>query len=341
MKISSDVLKEKLKYINFGVSKNNTDSYKYRAIRFETINGVVYCYSNDTINHVKVEIGPTDKDFAATIDFAVFSNFIKSCDGDITLDTTAKGLSVKTNVVKAKLPAYENKSGTNGIPAPIIKDCNTELSEEFRLDLIKLILDANHPVEAYQKVYFGDTMMVSDTDNVLVYEKKYFDSNIMLNLTSVELLSNLTNAKYSIETDNNISILYVEADELSARIIGGSNADGEYQYEDLDELFTVCTGDNVEIDTKVLSKAMSTSQLFKVVPELVFSKKGVHLNIDSVDFSYIISDTPCEDKKIVLDPKVSKKICTIGDTVTIYYNCDEESLIKVEHDDVREILSWR
>lgn len=341
MKIESDVLKEKLKYINFGISKNNTDAYRHRAIRFSTVNDTVYAYSFDAINNVKVEIGTTDKDFSATIDYATFANFIKSCEGEITLSTSAKSMNVQTSVLKAKLPIYPSHSKNNGIPEPVLINCDKELNNNFRLDLIKLILDENHPVDAYQKVYFGDKMMVSDTDNVLILDDKLFDTDIMLSYSSIELLNNLTDAKYSIKKDDKLSILYVTANELDAKIIISNNINGEYQYEDLLNLFSDCNGSSIDIDTKTLSKAMSTSQLFKSVPDLIFSNNGVFLNIDTADFSYRISNVSCEDKKITLEPKIAKRICSIGDTVTLYYKCEEESLLKVEHANISEILSWR
>ena len=340
MIINDKDLKEKLKYLSFGISKNNTDPSRYKAIRFETVNGVVYGYTNNGINNIKVEISSNvKKDFSAIIDYAQFSSFIKSCEGDITLETSGKFMSIKTDIVKVKLPVYPNNTKDGGVPDPTKNvNCTKTLSTTFRTDLIKLILDTSHVVEAYRKVYFGKVMMISDTDNVLIYDEQIFDKDILLNYSSIELLNNLTNITYEYIKDGSVPKLYIKSDEIEATIIIDLNDSNDYQYDDFMELFDIISTDEIEIDTKIISKAVSTSQLFKMTPILTFNKDGIFLIIESVDFSYKICDGNFKEIKFELSTELARKICSIGNTIKLYYNYSD-SLIRCDYDNIKEILS--
>lgn len=338
MKISSDILKEKLKYISFGISKNSTDPARTKAIKFLNIDHIVYAFANDGINQIKVEIGPDDSDFNAVVDYNQFNNIIKACEGEISLNIDKKGISIKTTTMKAKIPTYSaniDPSKENSVFSKNIS-MNKSLSNDLHIGLIKLIVDTTHAVEAYRKVYFGNNLMVSDTDNVLIIKEQIFDKDIMLNFSSIELLSNISEVKYTY-LEGKITKLYVSSKELEATIIIDLNEDGDFQYDDLMALFADITGSAVEINTKILSKAMSTSQLFKKDPVLVFNNTGISLNIDSVEFSYKISDTCCEDRAFILTPDVARKVVAIGDTIILYYT--NEGLIRCDSENTSEILS--
>lgn len=336
MKISSDTLKEKLKYLGFGISKNSTDPIRTKVIRFSSDGTNVYAFTNDGVNSLKVLIGQTNDDFTAMTDYAQFVNVIKSCDGDIELKADNKSISIKTSIMKAKVPVYNSATPISNPSAKNFPTPDKELTKDFRLGLIKLILNTSHVVTAYQKVYFGDNIMTSDTDNVLIVKDRIFDRDIMLNSSSIELLSNISNIKYTYLEGKTLR-LYVFSDELEAVIEVDTNDDGDFQYEDMMELFNDINGASTDIDTGVLSKAISTSQLFKKDPVAVFNATGIYLNIDSSDFSYKISDKVCEDRQFILTPSIAKKICSIGDHVTMYYT--NKDVIRCDFNDVSEILS--
>ena len=181
-------------------------------------------------------------------------------------------------------------------------------------------------------------MMISDTDNVLIYDEQIFDKDILLNYSSIELLNNLTNITYEYIKDGSVPKLYIKSDEIEATIIIDLNDSNDYQYDDFMELFDIISTDEIEIDTKIISKAVSTSQLFKMTPILTFNKDGVFLIIESVDFSYKICDGNFKEIKFELSTELARKICSIGNTIKLYYNYSD-LLIRCDYDNIKEILS--
>lgn len=343
MVIDDKILKNKLNFLKFGISKNATDDAKFKSIKFSTIDNVVYAYSFDGINNVKVELGPTTKKFEAIIDYTDFTNFIKYCEGDITLEASGKSLSIKTDLVKTKLPVYNSVASASVIPDPEIKvNYDRSLDSTIRMDLIKLMIDPNHNVEEYTKVHFSDVMMVTDTDHVLILKDKVFDvKDVLINVSSLNFLSSLTNVKYAMKKINaNSGYIYIKSDEVTASIIVDLNANGIYQFKDYLDLFGDWTSPSIDIDTAVLSKAVEASKMFKSIPVLDFSDKGIFLNVPHVEFSYKITDVPCDTRSINLKPEIAKKICSIGDTVELFYNLEgEPSMIRATCGDIDEILS--
>lgn len=185
--------------------------------------------------------------------------------------------------------------------------------------------------------------MVSDTDNVLIVKNKIFNKDVMLNFSSVELLSNISEVKYTFVDEDaskpkeKISKLRIKSKELEASIIVSYNEDEDFQYNDLMALFDDVAGSYIELDTKTFAKAVSASQLFKREPILIFDDSGIRLDIPSSEFSYRISTEACDNRAFILTPDVSKKIIALGDEVKCYYS--NEGLIRCDFEGVSEILS--
>ena len=340
MIVNGDELRKKVNLLGMSVSRNVASKQYERMIRFETSNGIVYGYSIDGINNIRVEIGPCTDDFYAIVDYITFSSFIKSCDGDITLEPKGKFIQIKSSNVKCKLPTYnhEVERGQSGIADPTGNyDYNKKLSDEIELGTLKSVLDPTHVVETYEKIYFGDNIMVSDTDNVLIIEKKIFDEDILLDLSSVEILNTISNIEYAIITEGKLKKLAVKSDELYATMVVTENTNDDFQYADFMELFDAIAGNKVTLDTSILSKAMSAAAMFKTAPNLVFNPKGIFLRIDSVEFIYKISDDACEDRTIELTSDVVKKLTSLGKELTVYYT--NPDLMKCEVNGKKEILS--
>ena len=219
MTLNNERLKKKISYLGMSVSKNIASKQSEKMILFESFNDTVYAYTSDGVNNIRVEIGPSTNDFYAIVDYVTFSNFIKSCEGDITLEAKGKFLYIKASNVKCKIPTYnhETKRGNTGIPNPDGNyKYNTQLNETIDLSLIKSILDPNHIVEIYQKIYFGDSIMVSDTDNIVMKQTRVFDRDILLNLSSVEILAAISNISYTYYKAEALELLCVKSDELIA-----------------------------------------------------------------------------------------------------------------------------
>lgn len=340
MIVNGDELRNKVNLLGMAVSKNIASKQYERMLRFESTGDTVYGYSIDGVNNIKVEIGKSTDDFYAIVDYNTFSSFIKSCDGDITLETKGKFIQIKSANVKCKLPTYnhETERGKTGINDPT-KDYkySKKINDTIELGTLKSVLDPMHVVETYEKIYFGDNIMVSDTDNVLIIEKRIFDEDILLELSSVEILNNISNIEYDIVTEGKLKKLVIKSDELYASIVTYENIDNDFQYNDFMDLFNDITGSNVILDTSNLSKAMSAASMFKTVPNLVFNPKGIFVKIDNVEFIYKLSDVKCEDHTFELTADIVKKLTSLGKELTVYYT--NQDLMKCEADDKKEIIS--
>ncbi len=340
MIVNGDELRKKVNLLGMAVSKNVASKQYERMLRFETDGDTVYGYSIDGVNNIRVEIGKSTDDFYAIVDYNTFSNFIKSCDGDITLETKGKFIQIKSSNVKCKLPTYNHEAerGKTGINDPTGDyKYSRKINDTIELGTLKSVLDPTHVVETYEKIYFGDNIMVSDTDNVLIIEKRIFDEDILLDLSSVEILNSISNVEYDIIKEGKLNKLAVKSDELYATMVITENSNDDFQYNDFMELFTDIDGGSVKLDTTILSKAMSAAAMFKTVPNLVFNPKGIFLRIDSVEFIYKISDDTCEDHTFELTNDAVKKLTALGKELTIYYT--NQDLMKCETDGKKEIIS--
>lgn len=340
MVVNNTEFKTKLNLLGLAISKNITSKMSERVILFDTENDTVYAYTCDGVNNIRVEIGKTNEDFYAIVDYSTFTNFIKSCEGDITLEPKDKYIYIKSSNVKCKLPTYNHEvaRGNSGIPSPVKNySYDTALNETIDLRIIKSILDPNHVVEIYRKIYFGDFIVVSDTDNVIKINKKVFSEDVLLDLSSVEILNAITNISYSFASAGKIKLLCVKSDELYATMVITNNDNNDFQYTDFIELFDTVNGHSIVLNTSDLSKAVNAGAMFKVAPNIVFNPKGIFARIDSVEYIYKISDVVCEDRTFELSSDLVKKLTALDKEITIYYT--NSDLIKCETTDISEILS--
>ena len=342
MVIQKELLVKKLNYLGMAISKDPEAKIYTKLIRFQNTGDKVYAYTFDGINSVKVEIGTIDagSSFYAVVEYTLFNNFIKSCEGDIKLETKDKFMHIKASNVKCKIPVYNKKNdGDFNIPDPENDyPYDRNVTEAIDLGIIKSILNIKHVVPIYRNIFFGDYIMVSDTDNVLKIEKKIFDHDILLSISSVEILNAITNIRYNFVKEDNVVKLCITSDELSAKIITIKDENSDFQYEDFNQLYNEVSGATVTLDASTLSKAMSASQLFNVVPKIVFNKKGIFVQIDNNDFIYKISDTACdEDRAYEFPPDLARKLCTMGSELTVYYT--NSDLLRCDVGNVSEILS--
>jgi len=340
MIVNNEDFKKKLGYLGMAISKNVASKQSEKMVKFDCIDGIVYAYTSDGVNNIRVEIGPSDKDFYAVVDYATIATFVKSCEGDITLVTTDKFLQIKSSNVKCKIPTYnhELKRTTDAIPDPVKKyNYDKQLTNPIDLKMIKSMLDPNHVVEVYQKVYFGDCIMVSDTDNVIKKETRVFDKDILLDLSSIEIINVCSNLWYTYDNSTKTELLCIKSDELYATLAITNNDNNDFQYEDFLDLYNAVNGPTVVLDTTVLSKAINASSMFKTNPIIVFNPKGIFVQIDAVEFIYKISDEVCQDRQFELSTKLTKLISTLGKDVVVYFT--NPDLIKCKVDDMESILS--
>lgn len=337
MIVNNDELKTKLKYLGFGISKSSL-TINTHVISFSTINNKVYAFTYNKINNIGIYIGDTTEDFKAMVSYDLFTKLINSCDGDIELTITTKCINIKATNLKCKVPII-NMGTTYNFPNPIENKSKYvyDLNNNLKISLIKSIIDTNHIIEAYRKICFNDVILVSDTENVLKINEKIFNENVLLDFSSIELLTILNNVKYFFTS--NSSNLCIMSDELFAKIEVDTNKNNDFQYTDFIDLFSTILGKKTEIDTKSLLKATNTAEIFKNPINLTFNRDGVFIKVDNNGFSYKISDKACDTYIYEVDLPIIKKICTIDNIVSIYYT--NEDLIRCDNSDgsISEIIS--
>lgn len=331
MKLSSDILKEKVKFLGYGVSKANSIKQSVKMIRIQNKGDVVYAYTYDDCNNIQVELGKTDTDIFAIMEFALFESLVKSSEGDVTLNVKDKSVEFKTPYMKCLIPIYDKTPDNCAIPIPKTKQKYEYAFEKtFDLGLLRGFVNPNNYEETYQNIYFGDSILATDTINVIRIASKIFPKTCMLSLKSIELLCSLTNCLYSI--DNNL--LCIKSDELVGTV--QLYSDSKFRADKFINLFDGFTGATVMVNSELLTKAMNTAMLFKKDPILVFNDKGIFVQIDSVGFVYRIANTACEPRKCKLTPTVAKMLAMAGDNVKVYYT--NKGLLKCENNEVSEIF---
>lgn len=342
MNIDVSRLKESLSFLGLAISKNSSDRPFTKMIELSTENGYLYGYTDSGINNIKMRICATTDAIQAIVSFNLFYDVIKNCDDIVELKTNDKALSIKSNALKCKIPIHTSASGTSGIKHPKkVTDNFIDFSNiKDYMSIFKSIIDPEFPITCYRNIYFDDKTMVSDTDNVAIIHKQFFNEPMLLSLSSVEILSKLEECNYKItsfEKDTTIKkVLEISTDEIDITII--STLTDEYQYSDLLDLFNINIANTTKIDMNILSKAVSTSKLFKSTPKLVFDANGTSLQIESSDFTYSINNDNLEPHIYNFTDSIIKKILANKlDNIIIYF--DSNGLLKYISDDIEMILS--
>ena len=343
MKIDTSRLKECLSFLGLAISKNSSDRPFTKMIELSTENGYLYGYTDSGVNNIKMKICATSDDIQATVAFSLFYDVVKNCDDTLELKATDKALNIKSNNLKCKIPIHTSATGTSGIKHPkTVSDNDIDFSNmKDILHICKSIVDPEFPIICYRNIYFGDKTMVSDTDNVAIIDNKFFNEPMLLPLSSVEILSKLEKCKYKImskDKDPNTirKKLEISTDEIDICMLSELTTD--YQYDDLLELFNIDIANKTTVDVSNLSKAVSTSKLFKATPNLVFDTNGTSLQIEASDFSYTINNDNLEAHTYRLaESTIKKLLANKTDTIDLYF--DSNGLLKCIADNIESILS--
>lgn len=327
MKLDVNNLKEKLTLLGYGVSKSNVVLI-HQLIELSEENGSLYGYTNNADIMVKIKIcDNVPKDSKILVYYNTFNDIIKSCsDDEIDLDVV-KGniLKIKSKHINCKISTYNDKS----VKHPKIETDSTVDTSKFKdyLPLCRNIIDSDFSVECYKYIYFGDNIMVSDTDNVLVIDEKPFNHNVLLSPNSVELLSRFDSFDYKFTTTKvklgnemiEQNFLLLSKDDIVINLTSYSLKD--YQYDDLAGLFDATFNEKITLNSSDISKALSYRKIFIGNPLLVLNNKGVFITIEDSDFIYKLDDTHCNNHTYTLSDKLIKGL-TNSDTITLEYEND-------------------
>lgn len=342
MKLTTSRFNDCLGILGMAVSKNVTDRPITKTINLYTEDNYLYGVTINNSNNIRMRICETTEDFNVTVQYDLLNNIIKACEDEfVELTSSDKSIQIKSNLIKCKLPIFTYQGN---FPKP---KTNTAHSTDFSTlsqynAKIKSVLNKDCPVNCYKNIYFSDTdFMVTDTDNVLLVNEKYFNEPLLLDVSTVDILSNLAECNYSIETKvmKNIQgkILTVVSDDIELNAI--SQSFDEYQYDDFKTLFDTTIKDKTDISKGNITKAITVASLFNDTPTLNFTNKGIFISIKESDFSYKISDEVCTNEVSYKIPiALFRKITTSNsDIITISYG--NTDMIKCEEDTVQVVYA--
>lgn len=345
MKIDAKLLQDSLAFLGLGVSKIISDRPISKMLELCTENGFLVGTTCDGINNIRLKICATTETLNALIEYELFNNIIKSCTGEIELiEQNNNVIQVKSSSMKCKVLSSYYRNNTS-MPHTKMENCVhdidfTNLSEI--LPISKSIIDPNFSIDCYRHIYFGDNIMVTDTNNVAIINKKFFNTPVLLSYKTIEILSKLNKAKYIItneihsSTNREYKKLYVKTDSIEFVCL--SKFMQLFQYDDLNDLFSMTATDSITLNKEVLNKAYNTAKLFKNSKVLfIFDTNNVSLRVDQSDFTYIISDVGISTKHIFkATDDLMKKILTLSDKITISIF---DNMIKCSSKDIEEIFS--
>lgn len=344
MKIDSKLLQDSLAFLGLAVSKNVSSRPITKMLELKTDGSFLIGTTCDEQVFLHLKICPTTEDLKVLVEFELFNNIIKSCTGEIELKEATNAVSIKSASMKCKVPSSFNRPNTSMPTIPMV-ECSEET--DFTglssvLPICKSILKPDFSIDCYRNIFFGDNIMVTDTDNVAVISKKFFNTNVLLSYKVVEILSKLTNAKYTItdevhaHTKREFKKVYVKNDTVELTCL--SNYSQQFQYDDLAELFKLTEKESVTINKADLSKGYSVAKNFKNAKiDLVFDNDGVFLTIHKSDFIYKVSESKTTNKWVFnATDDLVKKILTLPDTIEINIL---ENMIRCSSNGVNEIFS--
>lgn len=344
MKIDAKLLQESLSFLGLAISKNITDRPITKMVELRTVNGFLVGATSDGVNNIQYKICPTKESLNALVDFEIFNNIIKSCTDEVELKEYDNALGVKSSTMKCKIASIHKRSTCTMQHCTMEQCVNnvdfTSLSEI--LSVCRSILNTEFSINCYRNIYFNDKIMVTDTDNVAVISKKFFNDNVLLSYKTAELLSKLTTAKYTIveeehtHTHKKFKKLYVQTDKADI-VCFSENAD-LFQYDDLNDLFNTVAKDTITINKSELSKGYNIAKLFKTNNLLfVFDTDSVYLRIDQSDFTYKVSDVGISTKhSFVVNEALMKKFLALSNEITISIL---DGMIKCSAGNIEEIYS--
>lgn len=341
MKVQTNELLSAVNILGNAVSKNNVKVPLASAIELSTKDGILYGYTFDMTNFLRVEIGPCDEEFLATVEYTQFHSIIKSIKSEeVELTTTKNSLNIKSKSVKCKLPLYVDANGNIGKakkaskPEVEFKQLNVSKIKTY-FPIFKSIIKPDFAVECYRYVYFGSKgIIVSDTSNVILIDEIYFDSDLLLQLSSISIMNLFDDCEYYINTEKNV--LYISNDKINLAIVDQKKSD--FQYNDMIDLFSsVEFPSNYKLQASSLSDGLSVSNVFQYNNIFFeFNKDGCWLKMAPVEFVYQVDSTPGDEFVFSTTKDILKKIFIGKDELSIDYGMDD--LIKVTADNISGIF---
>lgn len=320
MKIKTDVLRKALDFLSMGVTRS-IDKYETELIEFETSNGKLKAYTNDGVNKLGMRICDTTDDFNVTLKFDMLYNLVKACkDDEIELKPAKNYTTFTTDTLSCRISTFTHK-----LDRPVFPKYDSKMKSEnikSAIPIIKSMLDEKHVEECYRYVYFGDHIMVSDTDNVIIINENLFN-NILIQMHSLLILTMFDEFDYICGQRSFCA-------HSDGRIVEFSLMDKtKFQYNDMLELFKTTSKNSLVIEKTVLQNALNTALLFDTENvDVVFDENGVRVEIPAANFKYSLSNHRCIDKKYTLPISLLKKMLVLGDQLTIGYDSDD--LVYVE-----------
>ena len=343
MKIQTTKLLEALSTLNNAVTYDITKP-KYSFIELSVTDGHLYGYTNNDRIAINVDIDECSEEFEATVDFNTLYNIIKSIDNDeVTLKihknnlvVTSASMKIKVNIIR-KAP----KPGSTEVEDIIRKmriKCDTfDNTIDFSslsnyTSLIKSILRLDLVIECYRHVYFNECILFTDTDNAILIDDNILPHNILLSYESINILSKLKEANYTIKEDK----LFVQSNNTKYAIKLPKIDD--YQYDDFINLFNESFTDKCSIDGNELANALKLSNnLAYSNIYITFNDKGVFIEIPQVEFMYKISDDTCKETHYRTNKDLLKKLLITKENFDLYYS--NPKLIKIEYNNITGIFS--
>lgn len=344
MKIEAKVLQDALAFLGLGISKNVSDRPITKMLELCTENGFLVGTTCDGLTSIRLKICATTEDIKALVEFEFFNNIIKACTDEVELKQATNALSIKSTSMKCKVPSMYDRPSTSMPHLPMVACTNDADFSSLAsvLPICKSIVNPSFSIECYRYVYLGDKVMVTDTDNVAVVNKKFFNDSVLLSYKSIEILSKLTTAKYTItnevhaRTKKDFKKLYIQTD--AAEIVCLSNYMDLFQYDDLCNLFSLPENDSIVISKESLSKGYNVAKLFKNSKILlVFDTDKVFFKIAQSDFEYIICNVGIKDAHTYrVTDDLMKRILTLSGEIKISLL---DNMFKCVVGDTEEIFS--
>jgi len=342
MKVQTDKLASAVAILGNAVSKNDIKTPLSSAIELSTKDGILYGYTFDMTNFLRVEIGPCNEEFLATVEYTQFHSIVKSIKSDeIELTTTKNALNIKSKTVKCKLPLYVDANGNIGKAKKASKPDNVDFTPvdvskvKSYIPIFKSICRQDFSVECYRYVYFGSKgILVSDTSNVILINDVLFNEDLLLTMKSISLLSLFDECEYYINTEKHV--LYISNDTMNLTIVDQNKE--LFQYDDMIDLFnSLQIPYQYKLKASSLSEGLGVSNVFQYNSIFFeFNKDGCWLKMAPVDFVYQVDETPGEDFVFTTTKDIIKKFFISNEELTIDYGIDD--LIKVTADNISGIF---
>lgn len=346
MEIIKSNLVSALDILGYGVSKETTETpISEISIELKTFDNVLYGFTNNGYIRIKQKIMDVNEDFNITVDYNMFLNIVKSIkDETINLIKNKNILKIESESVKCKLNLAIDAHGKKednmiSVIDTIIKDFPSNLDNTADISSIKKYfalfktISNDDFIEPYNGIYFGNTIMVTNLEDVVSVDSHIFKEDALLSFKEVQLLTRFDNIEYT--TLNRF--LYIKSGDTY--IILTKLNRSNYQYKDIMELFQESFNSSCQINGSELINALNIDKIFSTGSNLGlhFYEKGVEILAPNGEFNYTVSNNKCDVGEYLIKKDLIRKLALSKDEITIYYGNDQ--IIKSTSDDISGIFS--